>query len=102
MALVLREINGRQWKWCESCKRYENTHRCKYCQKKYKTPKGIDDHERICFLNPDRQCDTCKGEGGYFHYSDWVDCPACAEAEKRRKERADQAAWYAQWDDKNA
>jgi len=48
--------------------------------------KGVEDHERTCFMNPARRsCKTCKHEGfdsDYFPYEDWI--PASAQGVERR------------------
>jgi hypothetical protein len=98
MPIAIREIDGRTWKRCDSCHTYHGYQRCRHCRKKYKTPKGLANHERICYLNPDRECDICGNEGGYFKPvydpvtlgridADWIDCTACSKAQKRRAER---------------
>jgi hypothetical protein len=51
------------WEKCECCGRYVGTKPCRYCGKRYKTPWGLENHEKICFRNPQRQCPTCGGRG---------------------------------------
>jgi hypothetical protein len=101
----LREIDGRTWRYCNDCHRYHGRQKCKWCGKGYKTPKGLADHEPMCYLNPKRPtCTNCGGEGGKWKHvydshgysvdGDFLECPYCAEMEERRT-----LEWWAQYGD---
>lgn len=89
MARVTIEINGRTWKKCGCCSRHIGWQRCKFCDKKYRTPKGLEAHEKICYRNPERECPLCHGAGVLREYSEggmYAEdyCPACEKAKARQ------------------
>lgn len=82
-------INGRVWKRRVAWVAQE----CQHCGTKRRSPKGLDYHERVCYLNSERKCPHCYGTGEVPWEAEGVGgnipCPTCEKAEERRKERAD-------------
>ena len=59
-------IKDRIFRRCPECERYIGDVRCRYCGKRYRTPRGLFGHEAHCFGNPNG---TCK------HYGiPWSEC----------------------------
>lgn len=57
---------------------------CDFCSRT-STKEAMEIHERICWKNPNRYCETCKGTGkvyeddGGYAYGRMVDCWYCKE-----------------------
>ncbi|MEW6016448.1 MAG: hypothetical protein AB1760_00075 [Pseudomonadota bacterium] len=79
---------------------------CRYCGEWYRMPRKLEAHERICYLNPKRECPVCGGEGKIvtrYHDGRYVksverDCPDCAKAKQyqaglRRRGRVEHGGW---------
>lgn len=99
MGHEVRKINGRSWVYCTDCHRYHGRQKCKYCGKGYKTPKGLADHELICYLNPKRgTCGLCEGTGvtDSWHGGHYIEeeCHFCLEMNQRRT-----LEWWAKYGD---
>lgn len=67
--------------------------RCDFC-KKITGHHAMLRHERICYYNPNRQCERCFGEGRYWQSTGNpacpeidVECTACTLVDKLKKER---------------
>lgn len=56
---------------------------CDYCSHT-STEKAMIAHEKICWLNPNRYCDSCKNEGVYAGENGLPDEP-CYYCDKRTK-----------------
>lgn len=63
--------------------------RCDFCEKPktYYTESGCRRHERICFYNPNRECDTCENNGFLEELTPGsgisaIDCYSCKTAEQ--------------------
>lgn len=68
--------------------------KCDFCTKTYRTTaQACIDHERICYRNPNRTCDTCQEEGielypilgdnlGVIPDGGERTCPSCLIAEQ--------------------
>lgn len=76
--------NGGEWPKCPTCHRYIGQRRCQYCGKRYRTPHGLEAHERVCYRNPKRECPTCGGTGKVLILSGDLGCHDCAEAKRRQ------------------
>lgn len=63
MSIEIRTIDGREWTYCICCHQYKGRMKCRHCDRPYRTPKTLANHERICHLNPERKCPTCNGDG---------------------------------------
>lgn len=68
-------------------------YKCDFCKAK-KIERAMIRHERICYFNPSRVCETCDGEGvefihalgpdlGVIFEADEKDCTSCFQANIR-------------------
>ena len=58
-------------------------YRCDYCNKKYRMKTACEKHERVCYKNPNRDCNMCEGNGTISEYQGEIDCYACKTAAER-------------------
>lgn len=67
---------------------------CTFCRKTSVQRSTMNRHVRICYANPDRDCETCANEGvefihsigpnmGVIFDSDSKDCSSCLIAQER-------------------
>lgn len=70
---------------------------CDFC-KKTGTAWVIRRHERICYLNPNRDCDTCDSTGVIEEHFEGIgtktdpcpDCSVAAAAQRRKEEQKEE------------